>query len=192
MIIVGMTACGKTHYLVQELKTFFPQFENIFLICPTYHWNRTYDLDLIHEDDSFFVIPYRQDDVEKYLKFVVDFTKGKESLIIMDDCASTNSVKDRTGELVDLGFSARHMSISTIVITQQLTSIAKPYRQNISKLVTFYNPNRQDMKIILDEYLFVDSAEMRSIKEKLKENKYAHLEVNLVHPFNHEVKIPML
>jgi hypothetical protein len=74
------------------------------------------------------------------------------------------------------------MSISAIVITQQLTSITKPYRQNISKLVTVYNPNRQDMKIILDEYLFVDSAEMRYIKEKLKENKYAHPEVNLVHP----------
>jgi hypothetical protein len=110
----------------------------------------------------------------------------------LDDCASTKSVKDHTGELVDLGFSARHMSISTIVITQQLTSIAKPYRQNISKLVTFYNPNRQDMKIILDEYLLVDNVEMRSIKEKLKENKYAHLEVDLVHPFNHEVKVPVL
>jgi hypothetical protein len=33
---------------------------------------------------------------------------------------------------------------------------------------------------------------MRYIKEKLKENKYTHLEVNLVHPFNHKVKIPML
>ena len=101
-------------------------------------------------------------------------------------------MKDRTEELVDLGFSARHMSISTNVITQQLTSIAKPYRQNTSKLVTSYNPNRQDMKIILDEYIFVDSSEMRSIKEKLKEDKYAHLDVNLVRPFNHEVKIPML
>jgi hypothetical protein len=114
---------------------------------------------------TVFVIPCRQDDVEKYLKFVVDFTKGKESLIILDDCATTKSVKDRTGELVDLGFSPRHMSISTIVITQQLTSIAKPYRQNISKLVTFYNPNRQDMKIILDEYLFVDSAEMSLLRK---------------------------
>jgi hypothetical protein len=37
MITVGMTACGKTHYLVQELKTtFFHQFENIFLICSTF------------------------------------------------------------------------------------------------------------------------------------------------------------
>jgi hypothetical protein len=193
MIIVGITACGKTHYLIQELKTtFFHQFENIFLICPTYHWNKTYDQDFIHEDDNFFVIPCRQDYVEDYLKLVVDFTKGRESLIILDDCASTKSVKDRTGELVDLGFSARHMSISTIVITQQLTSIAKPYRQNISKLVTFYNPNRQDMKIILDEYLLVDNVEMRSIREKLKENKYAHLEVDLVHPFNHEVRVPIV
>jgi hypothetical protein len=58
MIIVGMTACGKTHYLVQELKTtFFHQFENIFLIFPSHHWNRTYDQDFIHEDESFFVIP---------------------------------------------------------------------------------------------------------------------------------------
>jgi hypothetical protein len=32
------------------------------------------------------------------------------------------------------------MGISTIVLTQHLTSIAKPYRENISKLVTFYNP----------------------------------------------------
>jgi hypothetical protein len=59
MIIVGMTACGKTYYLIQELKTtFFHQFENIFLICPTYHWNRTYDQDFIHEDDNFFVIQF--------------------------------------------------------------------------------------------------------------------------------------
>jgi hypothetical protein len=84
------------------------------------------------------------------------------------------------------------MGISTVVITEQLTSIAKPYRENISKLVTFYNPNRRDMRIILDEYLFVGGAEMKSIAGKLKDNKYAHLEVNLIHPFSHEVKIPML
>jgi hypothetical protein len=81
------------------------------------------------------------------------------------------------------------MGISTIVITQQLTSIAKPYRENISKLVTFYNPNRRDRTIILDEFRFIDNAEIRSIKERLKENKYAHLEVNLTHPYNQEIKI---
>ena len=82
--------------------------------------------------------------MEEYLKFIVNFTKGTESLIILDDCASTISVKNRVGELVKLGFSARHMGISIIVITQQLTSIAKQYRENISELVTFYNPNTAD------------------------------------------------
>ena len=33
--------------------------------------------------------------MEDYLKFVVDFAKGRESLITLDDCASTKSVKDR-------------------------------------------------------------------------------------------------
>jgi phosphatidylinositol kinase/protein kinase (PI-3 family) len=193
MIIVGMTACGKTHYLISELKTTFRHtFENIFLICPTYHWNRTYDQDFIYDDENFFVIPCRQDDVESYLRSVVDFTEGRPSLIILDDCASTKSVKDRTGELVRLGFGARHMSISTIVITQQLTSIAKPYRQNVSKLITFYNPNRQDMRVILDEYLLVDSEEMRYIREQLKNSKYAHLEVSLMHPYGHELKVPLI
>lgn len=89
--------------------------------------------------------------MEKYLQFIVNFVKDDESLIIFDDCANINSDKNRFGELVKLGFSARRMKICKIVITQQLTSIAKPYCENISKLVTFYNPNRADMKIIVDE-----------------------------------------
>jgi hypothetical protein len=69
-----------------------------------------------------------------------------------------------------------------------LTSrIAKPYRENISKSVTFYNPNRMVMNIILNEYLFIDENELRSIKKKLKENKHSRLEINLIHPFDHKV-----
>ena len=90
---------------------------------------------------------------------------GTNSLIILDDCASGKCVKNRTSELVKLAFSARHFNLSTIVITQQLTSIAKPYRENISKLVTFYNPNRQDMNEII-EYLDVgDKTEINKIKD---------------------------
>ena len=75
------------------------------------------------------------------------------SLIILDDCASSQDVKNRTGEIVKLAFSARHYGLSTIVITQQLTSISKPYRDNISRVVSFYNPNQDDIKIIFHSYL---------------------------------------
>ena len=56
MIIVGMTNCEKTYYLIRELKTtFFRQFENMFLICPTYIRNETYDQNFIGEDGNFLL-----------------------------------------------------------------------------------------------------------------------------------------
>ena len=115
--------------------------------------------------------------------------KGTNSLIILDDCASSQSVKNRTSELVKLGFSARHYGFSTIVITQQLTSIAKPYRENISKLVSFYNPNRKDMQEIFDNYLGDVTKETEgNIKLTLKNQKYSRLEISLVHPYGYEIK----
>ena len=144
MIIVGMTACGKTKFLLDFLERGYKNcFEQIFLICPTFEWNVTWGNWKYFNDDDFFAIPCDQDEVEKWLKYIVDFAKGSKSLIILDDCASGKCVKNRTSELVKLGFSARHFNLSVVVITQQLTSIAKPFRENISKLVTFYNPNKK-------------------------------------------------
>ena len=112
----------------------------------------------------------------------------------MDCCASTQDVKHRTGMLTELGFGGRHSSISTIVITQQLTSIAKPYRMNISKLVTFYNPNKHDMDAIFNGYLpaVKDRKKLAIVERKLMENRYARLEINMAFPGSHEVKIPEL
>ena len=41
-------------------------------------------------------------------------------------------MKGRTGELVKLGFLARHAGISVWVLTQQLSSIAKPFQENVA------------------------------------------------------------
>ena len=38
------------------------------------------------------------------------FLEGTNSLIILDDCAASKDVKERTGELVKLGFSALRRS----------------------------------------------------------------------------------
>ena len=137
------------------------------------------------------MIPCDHDEVECYLRKVSRFAEGTNSLIILDDCASTQAVKNRTSELVKLGFSARHYGLSTIVITQQLTSIAKPYRENISKLVTFYNPSSKDMNTIFDEYLSaLDASEKTPIVSTLKNNDYARLEILLRRPYSHKVVVP--
>ena len=192
MIIVGMTSCGKTFYLLKLLETDYKNhFENIFLVCPTFVHNKTYQEWKFVNDKDFIVIPCDQDDIEYYLKKVVNCTEGTNSLIILDDCVSSQVVKNRTSELVKLGFSARHYGLSTIVITQQLTSIAKPYRENISKLVTFYNPSLKDMNTISEDYLStLDASEKRQIISTLKNNDFARLEVLLKRPYTHEVVVP--
>ena len=189
MIIVGMTACGKTKYLLDFLeKEYFNCFDYIFLICPTFEWNTTYEEWKYYSDEDFLSISCDQDEVEKWLKFIVNYAKGTQSLIILDDCASGKSVKNGTSELVKLGFSGRHYNFSVVVITQQLTSIAKPFRENISKLVTFYNPNKKDMKTIMEEYLGrITKEEEKEIIKMLKEKQYSNLEINLIFPFDYKI-----
>ena len=131
--------------------------------------------------------------VDYYLRQLAWVAEDTNSLIILDDCASSQAVKNRTSELVKLGFSARHYGLSTIVITQQLTSIAKPYRENISKLITFYNPSGKDMNAIFDDYLStIHNNERKQIINTLKNNYYARLEVLLCRPYTYDVVFPKL
>ena len=191
MIIVGKIGCGKTKYLLDMLeRDHMSHFQYIFLICPTFENNTTYREWKHESDEDYIVIPCDQDHVEHWLKYVVQNFKDTNSLIILDDCASGKSVKSRTSELVKLGFSARHYKFSTIVITQQLTSKAKPYRENISKLVSFYNPNKKDMQEIFDDYLGnISKEEEENIKSSLKNLRYSRLEISFVYPYSHKIVV---
>ena len=129
ILIVGQTGCGKTCYLLSMLENeYFQYFEHIFLICPTFNLNKTYcDWKFIN-DPNLFAIQCNHDDVNTWLTKISCF--GDLTLIILDDCAAGQDVKDRTSGLVKLGFSACH-HISVFVITQQLTCIAKPFREKL-------------------------------------------------------------
>ena len=111
------------------------------------------------------------------------------SLIILDDCAASKDVKKQTSKLVDLAFSRRNIGLSTIVVTQQLTTIAKAYRINISKLVTFYNACREDTKYIFNNYLNVEKNEEKEIIDTLENNDYVRLEILTTRPYTHQVNI---
>ena len=137
MIIVGMTACGKTHYLLSMLeKEYKNHYDYIFIVCPTLEDNKTYQQWKYLTNPDVYELPVAHGNVENILRDITH-AKNTNSPIILDDCAASKDVKNRTSELVKLGFSGRHIRLSTIVVRQQLTSIAKPYRMNISKLVTF-------------------------------------------------------
>ena len=75
------------------------------------------------------------------------FFEGINNLIVFDNCAASKDVKRRTGELIKLGFSARHAGISVWVLTRQLSSIAKPLLENVAAIVFFYTPSAKTTKL---------------------------------------------
>ena len=121
-LIVGPTNSGKTHFLVNQLcGPFQGKFDYIVLICPTFAHNRTL-YRFAERDPCVYVIICEQHHVENWLKVACFYFEGDNTLIILDDCASSKDVKDRTGELVKLAFSARHVGISVWVLAQQLST----------------------------------------------------------------------
>lgn len=59
--------------------------------------------------------------------------EGTNTLIIFDDYTIFRDVLKRTGELLNLAFSARHE-----VLSQQVVSITNAIRENITSFVLFH------------------------------------------------------
>ena len=191
MIITGMTVGGRTHYLLNFTeRRHKSNFDYIIIICPTFSWNKTYEQWKYINDPDTIIIECDQENIQLILKYVSKIHRRINSLIILDGCACSSGFEKRVNELVKLGFGARHYGLSTTVITQQLTSRSKSYRENISKLAIFYNPSRNDMKIITDDYMnSVSKKELSQIIETLKNNKYSVLEINLIYPYGYKIHV---
>ena len=188
-LIVGPTNSGKTKYLVDLLSNEFRgKFDYVILLCPTYIFNETYR-GFADEDRDFFVLTPQQDQIDDWLRIVSFVFEGTNSLIILDDCAASRDVKKRTNELVNLAFSARHKGLSVWVRTQQMTSISKPFRENIACLVLFYTPSRRDMKCIFNDYGGCSECyEKSKLLSGLKKKKYSKLIFSLRYPFEINLK----
>ena len=117
-LIVGPTNSGKSRFVVGQIYgPFRGKFEYIVLICPTFAHNKTYH-QIGENDPRICVITCKQHEVEIFLKVVSLLLEGTNTLIILDDCAASKDVKGCTGQLVNLGFSTRHIGISVWVLTQ--------------------------------------------------------------------------
>ena len=150
-LIIGRTNSGKTQILVNQLcGPFCGKFDYIVLTCPTFAYSRTL-YRFAERDPRLYVIICEQHQVEIFLKLASFAFEGTNTLIVLDDCAASKDVKGRTGELVKLGFSACHAGISVWVLTQQYSSIAKPFRENVSAIVLFYTPSTKTTKAIFEE-----------------------------------------
>ena len=183
-LIVGPTNSDKTQFLVNQLcGPFRSKFDYIVLVCPTFAHNKT--LHRFGENDPrMFVIVCEQHEVEICLKIVSWVFEGTNTLIVLDDCAASKDVKGRTGQLVNLGFSARHIGISVWVLTQKLTGITASFRENVAAIVLFNTPSAKTTKAIFDDYAGeLSMEEYKNLISKLKEQKFSHLVFSLRHPY---------
>ena len=183
-LIVGPTNSGKSRFVVDQIYgPIRGKFDYIVFICPTFAHNTTYHR-IGENDPRMFVIICMQHDVENWLKLVSCLFKGTNTLIILDDCAASKDVKGRTGQLVNLAFSARHIGISVWVLTQKITSITPSFRENVAAIVLFYTPSAKTTKAILDDYAGeLSNDEYKDLISKLKVRKFSYLVFKLRHPY---------
>ena len=183
VLIVGPTNSGKSRFVADQIYgPFRSKSDYIVLFCPTFAHNKPYHR-IGENDPRMFVIRCLQHKVENWLKLVNRFFEGTNTLIILDDCASSKDVKGRTGELVNLGFSARHTGISVWVLTQKITSNTASFRENVAAIVLFYTPSAKTTKAIFDDYAGeLSQDEYKGLISKLKERKFAHLVFSLRFP----------
>ena len=179
-LIVGPTNSGKTQYLVNQLcGPFCGKFDYITLICPMFEYNRAV-YRFVERDPRLFVITCEQHEVEAWLRYASWFLEGTNALIVLDHCAASKDVKGRTGQLVKLGFSACHAGLSVWVLTQQLSSIAKPFHENVAAIILFYKPSALTTKAIFEEYAGdLTKDKIKVLVARLKERKFAHLAFSL-------------
>ena len=183
-LIIGPTNSGKTRFMVNQLcGPFRGKFDYIVLICPTFVHNKTL-FRFGERDPRFFPIVCEQHEVEKWLTIVSWLFEGTNTLIILDDCAASKDVKGRTGQLVKLGFSARHTGLSVWVLAQKMTSITASFRENVAAIVLFYTPSAKTTKAICDDYAGeLSHDEYKGLISKLKERKFSYLVFSLRFPF---------
>ena len=103
-LIVGPTNCGKTKYIVNQLcGPFRGKFDYIVLICPTFVHNKTYD-GFSQNDDRVIIVTQEQDTVDTLLHSMSFLFEGTNTLLIIDDCAASKDMKERSSQLVNPDF----------------------------------------------------------------------------------------
>ena len=179
MYIVGSTGSGKTYTLLNILeRELFQEFGFIFLICPTYQDNRTYQEWKYKDDPGFIVLDVSQDNVEGYLDIISRNYRNTNSLIILDDCASCQSVKNRTSSLVEFAFHGRHAGFSTVVISQHFKAITPSFRDNVQHLLVFYTLDESDWDTVSKSFLPRLTKKQRDeIYDTLEKEYYSHFHI---------------
>lgn len=192
MLISGMTNSGKTHYVLDLLESEYKnKFDYVIIVCPTFHYNKTYERKFIYDDQDVIplIVGNKLNDVleelfKRYRNSKSLVRADEQTLIIIDDCANLHDAKLKATALTKLAFHGRHANISTWILTQKYNAIVKDFRENVSVLVLFYDKNKESREAAFKENdIGLSSDEKEKIVKELKSRKGAKVVLRLVQPF---------
>ena len=84
-----------------------------------------------------------------------------------------------------------HKGLSVWILTQQLTSIAKPFRGNVGCVIPFHNPSQMGTKTLFEDFggdLDMDTC--KNVMVVLKSERYNKLYFYLKCPFKWFLEVP--
>ena len=93
-MFVGVTACGKTEFLLRLLETKNKNhFEFIVTLCPTVLDNKTYlSRKWILNDKNVFIVYDVEGRLNEWIKLFKNTLKGHQTLFIIDDCSAEGEI----------------------------------------------------------------------------------------------------
>ena len=143
-----------------------------------YENNEMYQEWIYKNNKKFFVLNILQENVEAYLSLIEKNYRNTNSMIILDDCASCQTVKNRTSSLIDFAFHGRHAGFSTVVISQHFRAITAAFRDNCQHVLVFYTLDKSDWDVVSKSFLPRLSKEKRNeIYDTLENEKYSYFHI---------------
>ena len=105
-LFVGVTACGKTEFLLQLLETVYKShFEFIVILCPTILDNKTYlSRKWIFDDKNLFIVCDIEGKLNAWIKLFKNALKGHQTLFIIDDCSAEGEINKKTRGPIRISF----------------------------------------------------------------------------------------
>ena len=105
-MFIGVTACGKTEFLLRLLETAYNNhFEFTVILCPTILDNKTYlSRKWIFDDKNVFIVCDLEGKLNEWIKLFKNALKGHQTLFIISDCSAEGEINKETRCSIRISF----------------------------------------------------------------------------------------